>query len=129
MRSEDAVQSKIFESVAQKFSRRLRRIALSPVRHAQPVAQFGLLMLQGKPQADASAQTSALAKSNGEADFVVAVTPGKEISCFLLGVGMRNAQRGRRDFSRSDEGHQFRDVGLAEGTQLQPGGLESRMHV
>src|SRR5579864_8181201 len=100
MRGKDAVQTKVLESVAQDFPRRFRRIALSPIRHANPVAKLGMLMFQGKSQANASAQLSAIALSDGETDFVIVVAPGKEVSCFPLGVGMRNAQRGRRDFPR-----------------------------
>src|ERR1700733_13363250 len=44
VRGEDAMQTKVNESVAQHFPRSLGRISLSPIGHAQPVAKFGMLV-------------------------------------------------------------------------------------
>src|SRR5579859_1833091 len=54
MRGEDAMQTEVFESVAQDFTRGLGGVALAPVWNAQPVAQFAVLMLRLQAQADAA---------------------------------------------------------------------------
>src|SRR5579864_7283333 len=83
-------------------------------------------MICCKPQADSSAQTTAIAKSDGEPHLVVVAASGEEVACFRLGVRVRNAQRGSSDVTRSDERHQLRDVVFGEWTQFQPLGFESR---
>src|SRR5579864_5771759 len=85
-------------------------------------------MIWCKPQADSSAQKTAIAQSDGEPHLVVAAS-GEEVACFRLGVRVRNAQRGSSDVTRSDERHQLRDVVFGEWTQFQPLGFESRMLV
>src|SRR5579859_5751162 len=119
MRGEDAVQSQVFKSVAQDFPPSLRCVSVPPVGNTEPIAKFGVLMIWCKPQADSSAQKTAIAQSDGEPHLVVAAS-GEEVACFRLGVRVRNAQRGSSDVTRSDERHQLRDVVFGEWTQFQP---------
>ena len=49
VRREDSVQAEIFESVAEYLLRRFGRVALSPIRHPKPIAEFGMLVLLFDP--------------------------------------------------------------------------------
>src|SRR5579859_8141876 len=69
MRGKDAVQAKILKSVAQHFSRSLCRIALSPVRHTEPVAEFAVLMLVVDAQPNAANLPPVSAEGDRQPDF------------------------------------------------------------
>ena len=55
---EDAVQMQLFKTVAHEYPRGFRGIALPPIGHAHPVAQFGMLMLLVDHQPNAANQLS-----------------------------------------------------------------------
>ena len=49
VRGMDAIQLQVLEAVSQHFSRRLGRVALSPVVDPEPVSDFSVLMLLLRP--------------------------------------------------------------------------------
>src|ERR1700683_3809011 len=126
VRGEDAMQTKVNESVAQHFTRSLSRVSLAPIGHAQPVAKFGVLVWVLDAEAYAANLTAITAQGGRQPDLAGLLREGEECPCVLLGVWMRKATRSRRHLPRTDQGHQFSDVGLTVRAQFQPRGFERR---
>src|SRR5258708_36975032 len=55
---EDAVEIELLESVADNGARRLRSVAVAPERNANPIAEFGALMLHVGGEPHPAAQTA-----------------------------------------------------------------------
>jgi hypothetical protein len=91
MRREDAVQVKIFKAIPQHFARGLRGITVSPIGHAQPVAEFGMLMGFTESQADAADLSSIAAQGNREPEFVRLIRQSHEFLGILLCIGVSDA--------------------------------------
>lgn len=101
----DAVQLQGFESVANHGLGSLGGIAVSPVGNADPVAEFGMVVLGFDPEADAAAEHAVSAQRDGAADFVVGLVKcvgfGDEIFRVFFGIGMRDAQGHGRHIARA----------------------------
>src|SRR5271165_278288 len=124
MRREDAVQLQVFKSVAQHLASCFGRVALSPIRHAQPVAEFGVLVLGIDAQPDAADLAAVTAQRGRQPELARLLCEGKKVPSILLGVGMCNAQSGGRNFPRPNQRQQFGDIGLGVRAQLQPRSFE-----
>ena len=111
MRGEDAVQAEVVKTVTQHRARSFGGIPLSPVGNAEPIAEFSVLMLGVNRQADAADLPPVAAQRDGQPDLVRIFYRQKRAR-ILLGVGMRNAQRRRCHFARTNQRHQFRNVGF-----------------
>src|SRR5438270_11804593 len=101
------MQMKHFKTIAQHFSRGFGRVALAPIRQAEPVSNFGMLMLRIDAKADAADLPAVSAQSDCQPQFISILSESKKSSGVLFGIGMSNAQRRRRDFARSDQRQQF----------------------
>ena len=61
---EDPVQSKSLEPIFHGRAGSFRGIPVSPIRHADPIAEFSPTMLRFNPQSDAAAERASFAHSN-----------------------------------------------------------------
>src|SRR5579871_2510625 len=129
MRGKDAMQSKILKSVTDHFLCGLRRVTQAPVLHAQPITEFGVPMLRFQAQADAANLPPVVTECDSQPDLVRFVGESKECPCVLLGVRMRNAQRGRGYLAASDQRQQLSYIRLVVWTQPEPRGLKRRFGV
>src|SRR3974390_2799280 len=130
----NAMQAEIFESVTQHLSRRLGGIALAPILHAQPIAQFGVLMRRVDAETDATDLASVdltftAAQRDGQPDLAGFLRQKQEVPRILLGIGMCDSQCGSCYFARADERKKLGDIFVAIGPQPQPCGFKCGSHV
>ena len=80
------------------------------------------------PQSHAAAQRVTRAQHNAQAQAAAAreilLRGSDEVPSVGLGVGMRNAQRGRRHFASADKRDERWNIGERVGAQRQPFGLQ-----
>ncbi len=133
MARKNPVQSKSLESIFHHRSGRFRGIAPPPMRHPDPVAEFGATMIGFDSQSHTAAQRATLTQHNAQAQATAVqeflLRAGDKVLSVGLGVGMRNAQRGRRHFAGADEWHKRWNIRASVEAQRQPLSLQrSEVH-
>ncbi len=68
---EDSVQAELFKSIADHRLRRFRGLTVAPVRSANPVAEFSVLVLHLGMEPDAAAKPPITAQSHQQTKFVL----------------------------------------------------------